>query len=564
MSKVIIGDYEYENFYYNPNLAKARVVDKTKTSYGEILSSVTIDGEDFTVSDLTNCFAFCQSLVHAPAMPSGAQVLSGCFYGSSLTEAPEIPSGVTRMSQCFQSCQRLSGNVVVNNTPEKYTGVFYETANDIFIVNKGSGETVWRSIASEYANVHYEADDNQPPLVSNFTATRVSSSGSTAYDVAGKYAYVQARLMVYDNLIPVGWTNELKATILKKDGVQETVTWQPQITGYPADVHCWIYLGDLHTHTLSLQITDSIKDDNNVEKRSQSSSELSVVIPKGAALLDFIHDDITGAEGVAIGKYAEMPDVFDVDMTTYFRQSISVYHNIYADGNIESEDGDVSAVNMAAEGDITADGHVVAGGDVMAGGDVVAGGSVLAAGWAGFVQMFAGTTPPTGWLLCNGSEVAVADYPTLYSVIGNTYGTPSDADHFLLPNLTNRFPVGAGSDYALNDTGGSEYIQEHSHSFTQPTVNNGGGASITGGSHHHATNRKKNAASGSAIYVPDGGSTTNGISTTDTTHSHSLPNHAHSVQGGAVNAVKDVTAGNGGNLPPYIGINFIICTGEIS
>lgn len=202
--------------------------------------------------------------------------------------------------------------------------------------------------------------------------------------------------------------------------------------------------------------------------------------------------------------------------------------------------------------------------------DINVSGNVYAQGMAGMIQMFAGATPPTGWLACDGSEVAVDDYPTLHRVIGTTYNDGTETSgYFRLPNLTGRFPVGAGSAYALNSQGGSEYIQEHSHSFTNPTVDNGGGTNnITGGSHHHATYRKKNAGSGSAIYIPDGGSTSNGISTTDTSHTHSLPNHTHRVQGGAVGVVAGLpsgqTTGNQGNLPPYIGINFIICTGEIS
>lgn len=92
-----------------------------------------------------------------------------------------------------------------------------------------------------------------------------------------------------------------------------------------------------------------------------------------------------------------------------------------------------------------------------------------------------------------------------------------------------------GNQYGAN----AKQIQDsniaHGHGFTQPTVDQGGGTNnITGGSHHHATYRKKNAGSGSAVYVPDGGSTTNGISTTDTTHTHSLPDHTHRVTGGAV------------------------------
>ena len=180
----------------------------------------------------------------------------------------------------------------------------------------------------------------------------------------------------------------------------------------------------------------------------------------------------------------------------------------------------------------------------------------------GEIKMYAGNDEPTGWFKCDGRAVSRTTYSALFNVIGTTYGTGNGSTTFNLPDMRDRFPVGAGAAYALNGKGGSEYIQAHSHSFTNPTVDNGGGASITGGSHNHATYRKKNAGSGSAIYVPDGGSTSNGISTTGTTHTHSLPNHTHRVQNGAVNAVKDVPAGNGGNLPPYIGLNFLIYHGQ--
>ena len=42
---------------------------------------------------------------------------------------------------------------------------------------------------------------------------------------------------------------------------------------------------------------------------------------------------------------------------------------------------------------------------------------------------------PYGWLKCNGSSVAGADYPDLSAVIGNRYG--GDTTNFNLPNLTN-------------------------------------------------------------------------------------------------------------------------------
>lgn len=49
---------------------------------------------------------------------------------------------------------------------------------------------------------------------------------------------------------------------------------------------------------------------------------------------------------------------------------------------------------------------------------------------------------PTGWLLCDGSEVTVANYRKLYEAIGNTYGTSSPDVSFRLPSMQGRFVMG--------------------------------------------------------------------------------------------------------------------------
>ena len=52
----------------------------------------------------------------------------------------------------------------------------------------------------------------------------------------------------------------------------------------------------------------------------------------------------------------------------------------------------------------------------------------------GVVQAFAGSTIPTGWLLCDGSAVSRTTYAALYSVIGTTYGSGNGSTTFNLPN----------------------------------------------------------------------------------------------------------------------------------
>lgn len=66
----------------------------------------------------------------------------------------------------------------------------------------------------------------------------------------------------------------------------------------------------------------------------------------------------------------------------------------------------------------------------------------------GAVAPFAGLvgSVPSGWLLCNGDGFdRVGTYAGLYAVIGTIYGAP-DGDHFSVPDLRDKFIVGAVQD----------------------------------------------------------------------------------------------------------------------
>ena len=55
---------------------------------------------------------------------------------------------------------------------------------------------------------------------------------------------------------------------------------------------------------------------------------------------------------------------------------------------------------------------------------------------AGFVQLSAFSTPPTGYLACDGSAVARAGYADLFAAIGETYGVGDGSTTFNLPDVT--------------------------------------------------------------------------------------------------------------------------------
>jgi microcystin-dependent protein len=51
-------------------------------------------------------------------------------------------------------------------------------------------------------------------------------------------------------------------------------------------------------------------------------------------------------------------------------------------------------------------------------------------------------TPPSGWLLCDGSAVSRTTYAALFAVIGTTFGSGDGSTTFNLPDMRGRIPLG--------------------------------------------------------------------------------------------------------------------------
>lgn len=87
----------------------------------------------------------------------------------------------------------------------------------------------------------------------------------------------------------------------------------------------------------------------------------------------------------------------------------------------------------------------------------------------GDIKMTALAASQSGWLLCNGSSLLRSAYPELFIVIGTLYGPgASPGTTFALPNLRDRFPIGAGLTNALGlgvdvTTLSFDHVHTHSH-----------------------------------------------------------------------------------------------------
>ena len=64
----------------------------------------------------------------------------------------------------------------------------------------------------------------------------------------------------------------------------------------------------------------------------------------------------------------------------------------------------------------------------------------------GTILHWASSTIPEGYLLCDGSEVSRTTYADLYTAIGTTWGVGDGTTTFNIPNLSNRYPIGSGTN----------------------------------------------------------------------------------------------------------------------
>jgi microcystin-dependent protein len=77
-----------------------------------------------------------------------------------------------------------------------------------------------------------------------------------------------------------------------------------------------------------------------------------------------------------------------------------------------------------------------------------------------------GTVTP-GYLLCDGSVLSEASYPSLFSVIGSTYNIGGEgAGNFRIPDYRSRSPLGSGTGSGLSTRTLGTQLGEENHQLS--------------------------------------------------------------------------------------------------
>lgn len=188
----------------------------------------------------------------------------------------------------------------------------------------------------------------------------------------------------------------------------------------------------------------------------------------------------------------------------------------------------------------------------------------------GVVDAFAGSTAPSGWLLCYGQAVSRTQYPVLFNVLSTTYGAGDGSTTFNIPDMRGRAVAGkddmGGSaasritsgvtgitGTSLGSAGGTQNPPLHSHANT---------ASFSGNAASHSHTIRNPSTGNQIFYMGNGASGfvdqwgqggQGGLSA-----GTPIDNTSITPSGSVTMSNANAGTGTSGNVQPTIILNYII------
>ena len=166
--------------------------------------------------------------------------------------------------------------------------------------------------------------------------------------------------------------------------------------------------------------------------------------------------------------------------------------------------------------------------------------------YIGEIRAFGFNFAPVNWAFCNGQPMNISDNPTLFNVIGTTYGGDG-VTTFNMPNLQGRVPMhwgtGPGGTTQIGQPQGVTNVtlttaQTPSHTHTISAALLPGGGVV-----------ERTAAPNSNSYVSD--------SSPDTVYKDTSPTFDSQLAANTLSSVGGSQPHD--NMQPYLAVNFCIC-----
>lgn len=211
----------------------------------------------------------------------------------------------------------------------------------------------------------------------------------------------------------------------------------------------------------------------------------------------------------------------------------------------------------------------------------------------GLIAPYAGSSPPSGWLFCNGSAVSRTTYATLFAEIAGTYGEGDGSTTFHLPDMRGRIAVanyqGYGDRTTTSEditgtgiiTGGNTLAEQPlgawsgaegvALSSTQSGIAaHGSGHAITSSSHNHGVTIQDGGSHNHGVgynivrfatgdSYPQGPNESGALANTVSTVSIS-PSITNATSGASISNNTAETGDSHSNMMPGLVVNFIIKT----
>lgn len=184
----------------------------------------------------------------------------------------------------------------------------------------------------------------------------------------------------------------------------------------------------------------------------------------------------------------------------------------------------------------------------------------LATPMIGEIKTVSFAAVPLGWAKCDGQLLNIADYETLFSLIGTTYGGDGTTT-FALPNLQDRAMIHNSSNFTIGQTGGTaentlteSQLPGHNHGVGTLTASHTLTGTVLVNEEDGETNDPQTRNFG--LTDPDTNNNYNSSSNTTTMAANNV-----SVSGNISLSGNTASTGNAtpvNNMQPYLVVNTII------